>query len=94
MSTDYNRAERLRLLNLAFDQVKAALLSGQLGPRALKETTIQLGILIDKRRLEEGKDKGTAAADPTSITTSTNIAREIEKMERDLAQELSDDVTD
>jgi hypothetical protein len=51
---DYCQAERLRVINLAFERVEE-LLDEVETPRDLKDTTVAMAICIDKRRLEDGE---------------------------------------
>lgn len=51
---DYAAAERLALLNKLFDKVRE-MADGPLTPNGLQALTISMGILTDKRRLEDGE---------------------------------------
>jgi transposase-like protein len=51
---DYAQAERLALLNKLFDKVRE-MADGPLTPNGLQALTISMGILTDKRRLEDGE---------------------------------------
>src|SRR5678816_3304167 len=51
---DYSQVERLALLNLGFEKARE-LLPAIKSPQWLQAWSISLGILIDKRRLEDGE---------------------------------------
>lgn len=52
---DYAKDERVSLLNEGFEKARALLSAEAFGTSALKDWSVAVGTLIDKRRLEDGE---------------------------------------
>ena len=52
---EFDRVERLSLINETAARLREVLSAGGLSPRELQAASVTLGILIDKRRLETGE---------------------------------------
>lgn len=74
---DYAAAERLELLNQGFDKARE-LLPAIKSPQWLQAWSISMGILIDKRRLEDGE--ATARTEVSSDGARDRVARRIDEL--------------
>lgn len=74
---DYSAAERLALLNKLFDKVRD-MADGPLTPNGLQALAISMGILTDKRRLEDGDV--TARTEVTGGEARERIARRLDEL--------------
>jgi hypothetical protein len=74
---DYASAERLALLNKLFDKVRD-MADGPLTPNGLQALTISMGILTDKRRLEDGEV--TARTEVSSGGARERLARSLDEL--------------
>lgn len=74
---DYAATERLSLLNKLFDKVRE-MVDGPLTPNGLQALTISMGILTDKRRLEDGEV--TARMEVNGGDARERIARRLDEL--------------
>jgi predicted transcriptional regulator len=85
---DYAKAERLELLNQAFETGAEMLERGGLSARDYKEVMTAIAITVDKRRLEEGMPdsvRETRRGGPHGKLL--DLEKEFAKIEEDLAAE-------
>ena len=75
---DYAAAERLALLNKLFDKVREMADGPSLTPNGLQALTISMGILTDKRRLEDGEV--TARTEVNGGDARERIARRLDEL--------------
>ena len=85
---DFARAERLELLNRAFEIAADMLEGGGLSARDFKELMTAVAIGIDKRRLEEGEPDSvheTRSGHPH--TKLLNLEEEFRKIDKEILEE-------
>jgi hypothetical protein len=83
---EYNKVERLNLLNLMFDKASNLLDQSDLTARDFKDLVTAVAICIDKRRLEDGK-AGEIREQRTSSSGGLDLDKEFAKLDRELAKE-------
>jgi len=80
---DYAQPERLALLNEAFDALRAAIPRIDWGSANPRDLLIGLGILIDKRRLEDGE--ATSRGETMTVEARREARAEVERAIDELA---------
>ena len=83
---EYNKVERLNLLNLMFDKASELLDRSDLTARDFKDLVTAVAICIDKRRLEDGK-AGEIREQRTSSSGGLDLEKEFSKFDRELGEE-------
>ena len=87
-SVDYCRAERQNLINLGFEKIQDLITSQDLTARDMKDLATAAGILIDKRRLEDGEATGRHEQ---RYSRELNLEQEFRRLDEELKRELRDD---
>lgn len=80
---DYDKANRLKLLNLAFEKA-ADLLNQGMTARDYKDLVAGIVLLVDKRRLEDGEAQ--KISEQRSSASSLDLEAEFQKIDKEIAK--------
>jgi predicted transcriptional regulator len=83
---EYNKLERMNLLNRAFDKAGELLERKDLSARDFKDLMTGIAIGIDKRRLEDGQ-AGQISEQRASTSGVLDLDKEFRKLDEELAEE-------
>jgi hypothetical protein len=83
---EYNRLERMNLLNRAFDKAGELLERKDLSARDFKDLMTGIAIGIDKRRLEDGQ-AGQISEQRASTSGVLDLDKEFRKLDEELTEE-------
>jgi hypothetical protein len=75
---DYDQANRLQLINEFFTVTRSMLHTGAETPAQLKDLSLTLAILVDKRRLEDGE--ATSRSEVHDDSTRTRLGGRLDEL--------------